>query len=904
MKKIFSIVCFLCIAVAISAQDAYYALYKAKEWEKLEKKIIPALQKQPANVVYNHVAGMMYGSASYAGKDYDRAYAHLVAAKNEYGKLSSSEKGKYSKYVTAKKIQKELDTVCQRLYEQVIASPSVDGYTVFLKKYKRVSDSLKADVSARRNALAYNEAVTKNTVAAYQSFIDTYPSATERSSAIKRRDKLAFDDAIRKNDGSTYLAFLNAYPRSEYAPEIQKRYTTILFSDDGETSFEVYEHFVKTNPRSVMTKPTLRKMMDIAKAQSDVRKMQKTVEYSRDVDFEYALYEFYKAFTSDGESLTLYTFVDMYPRTFLDTLIAKDMKIAQRGDALELMEPYDSAKSYHVFTEYIKMAAPKEKALVVLQKLISQDVADKNWKKAIATVTTYRSYFGTQTEKVDKLLAILKAPEDKSVTIRPIGDKINTLEGGEYSPIITADNSYLFFCGKNRPDNYGGEDIFVSEREGDTWGKPKLLSNLSTPMTNEAVISVSTDGTRLLYFREGVIYESERTSYGWQPGEGVSPEINNASWSADAMITSDGNAIIFASVRDDGYNYYTKQNKSLGLYHGSIHHQSDIYVSLRTEDGWGKPINLGPTINTIYVERSPFLHHDMKTLYFSSDGHGGVGNLDVYVTTRLSDSCWDCWSEPINLGKEINTSEENWGYRIAPNGTDFYYAARETGTFQNDLMYVSIPRKYRPDVVAHITGTITDTKGKPVQTDIVWEDLSTGEVVERSQSDPTNGTYFTVLPHGKLYGYYVDDERYYPQSQNVDLQRGEEAQTITKDIVVTTYDEMKGQSAAVRLNNIFFDTDKSDLLDYSIPELRRAAKVILSSGLRVEISGHTDNIGDDAYNMSLSLRRSEAVKKFLVSEGCPESMLTVVGYGETKPSTTNDTAEGRAKNRRVEIRFY
>ena len=229
-------------------------------------------------------------------------------------------------------------------------------------------------------------------------------------------------------------------------------------------------------------------------------------------DFEYALYEFYKEYTQDGEYLTLYNFVELYPRTFLDTLLAKDFKIAAKGDNLELVEAYDSVKSYHAFTEYIKLAAPKEKAFVVLQKLISKDIADKNWSKAIKTIQQYKPYFGNNNKEINDLISIISTPEDKTITVKALSENINTKEGGEYSPIISADNQYLFFCGKNRPDNIGKtEDIFVSKWENGDWGKPKIVQELCSPSTNEAVISISTDGTELLYFKEGVIYSSEKS---------------------------------------------------------------------------------------------------------------------------------------------------------------------------------------------------------------------------------------------------------------------------------------------------------------------------------------------------------------------------------------------------------
>ncbi len=905
MKKFLSVILlFFGLLNAAYCQEAYYKLYKNSDWATLEKKVTSALQKDPKSVVYNHVAGMMYANQSYQNHDDDKAYTYLVTAKNEYGKSTPAEREKYSQYATPKKIQKTLDTVCLRLYEKTIHSNSIADCNAFAQKYKRAADSLQQGIKAYRNSLAYAQAQQENTVSSYETFLTLYPDAAECALAEKRRDKLAYDATMQKNSVDAFLSYMKKYPKSEYVPMVRQKYLDKIFSAKAEGgTYQDYEQFLKANPQGELAKTAIHKMMEIATKQYDLPLMQKTVEYSRDIDFEYALYEFYKKFTDDGEALTLYSFVEMYPRTFLDTLIAKDFKIAGKGDALELIEPYDSVKSYKLFTEYIKMAAPKEKAFVVLQKLISQDVAAKNWAKALKTVNTYRPYFGTNNKEINDLIRILSAPTDKMIVVNEFPEIINTKDGGEYSPIITADNKYLFFCGKDRPNSIGGEDIFVSEWENNTWSKPEILKELSNPMTNEAVISVSTDGTNMLYFREGVIYSSTKGYYGWEMGQNVSDQINNAQWSADAMITSDGNAIIFASVREEGYNLFTRQNATLGLYHGAVHHQSDIYVSLKTDKGWSKPINLGPTINTKYVDRSPYLHHDMKTLYFSSDGHGGLGNLDVFVSMRLADSCWDCWSEPVNLGKEINNSEENWGYRIAPNGKDFYYAARETGANQNDLYSITIPEKFRPEAVVNVLGKITDNQGKPVEAQIVWEDLATGDVIEKSHSNPVDGNYFAVLPNGKMYGYYVNDNRYYPQSQNVDLTDGKSAQTVTKDIVVTSYKEMKESKAAVRLNNLFFNTDKSDLLPYSIPELQRVAQIISKNNLSVEIAGHTDNVGDDNYNMALSLRRAEAVKAFLVNEGCNASLFKVVGYGETKPATTNDTEQGKALNRRVEMRF-
>ena len=186
---------------------------------------------------------------------------------------------------------------------------------------------------------------------------------------------------------------------------------------------------------------------------------------------------------------------------------------------------------------------------------------------------------------------------------------------------------------------------------------------------------------------------------------------------------------------------------------------------------------------------------------------------------------------------------------------------------------------------------------------IKWEDLTTGKNVGVSKSDPTDGSYFIVLPLGKIYGYYVEENKYFPLSNNLDLRDSEESTTLEENIEMVTFEQMIKDGIAVPVNNLFFEYNKYKLLDYSIPELKRVANIIIENNLHTEINGHTDNIGDDAFNMELSINRANAVKNFLIKQGVDPTLLKIVGHGETKPIESNDTDKGRAKNRRVEINF-
>ena len=318
---------------------------------------------------------------------------------------------------------------------------------------------------------------------------------------------------------------------------------------------------------------------------------------------------------------------------------------------------------------------------------------------------------------------------------------------------------------------------------------------------------------------------------------------------------------------------------------------------------WTEPESLGYQINTPYAERTPFLHPDMKTLYFSSDGHGGIGKLDVFKSTRLADSCWNCWSKPINLGKEINTEESDWGYKISTDGEKAYFSKKKSAKENEDIYWLNLPPHLRPDFVATVSGKLLDINNKPVAAEIKWEDLQTGKSVGQSKSDPSDGSFFIVLPLGKIYGYYINKDEYFPISNNLDLRNNNKPIEIVSDIKLVAFKQMIEEGTAVSINNLFFNFGKYDLLPYSIPELKRVAKIINNNNLKVEINGHTDNIGDDKNNQVLSEKRAGAVKDFLITEGCSASLLTIVGFGKTQPIASNDNENGRAKNRRVELKF-
>jgi len=608
-------------------------------------------------------------------------------------------------------------------------------------------------------------------------------------------------------------------------------------------------------------------------------------------DFEEEAFEYY---TSEGELESILKFEKQYPNYKDRKSLFNAKTLAGIAFKLEMDDAYNPNME-SIYLDYVKKAAPGELAFVALLRTLTPYLEKKEWSLTIERLREYKSYF-SDNERIDSLISILQLPE-QAIVLETLSDEINTL-GHEYAPVITADGKTIYFCGRSREGNIGGEDIFVSKFKEGKWGKPSLLRSINSPYSHEAPLAISADGNRMLLYANTDVYYTDKVASGWSIPRPF-PSINGKnSWEADAMISADGNAILFISDRKKNIGRLHKFGE---LFHGSHSGNSDIYIAFRTESGWSNPINLGEKINTPYSERSPFLHPDMKTLYFSSEGHPGLGRLDVFKVERLNDSTWTDWSEPVNLGKEINSFGDEYDYKISTDGEYAFLSSFKSNNY--DIYKMKLPEEVRPEYVAVVSGFITNKKGEPVQAKIKWENLKTGEIIGYSQSALADGSYLIILPLGKNYGYFIDHQDYYPLSGNIDLTEQEEQIEIRKDFVLLSYVEIINEKLPIPLENVFFEFNEYELKPESFSELGRLIKFInKNSGMKVEIGGHTDNVGTADYNKKLSQQRAKAVVKYLTDKGISQSRIIAIGYGETKPIDTNNTDEGKANNRRVEFR--
>lgn len=552
--------------------------------------------------------------------------------------------------------------------------------------------------------------------------------------------------------------------------------------------------------------------------------------------------------------------------------------------------------------QYILFTAPSEDAFVAVQRLAKPFIEAKDYNGAMKVFLEYRDRFIEQFDRTDKIIAILGAMEE-GLRVTNI-ETVNTKKS-EYFPVLSIDGSLMYFTfaeGKK-----GGEDIYYSQLIGDTWIKPKNLGAPFSTNENDAVNSVSADGNTMVLFGSykgfiggGDNFYVQKTSTGWSAIKPFPKPLNSQYWECDGFLTADGKAFFFTSDRPGGVGEFVKGGQ---FYHGEYEGNTDIYVSVKNDSGWGKPVNVGEIVNTPFAERSPFLHPDGKTLYFSSDGHYGLGSLDVFKTVRLSDTSWQVWSKPVNLGKEINTPGYDVAYKISTDGKFAYFSSdREGGKGGYDIYRVSLPKEAMPEKnVLTIKGRVTDENSKPLDTRLLWYDLGSNTNAGELTSDPETGNYIITLPNGASYSYFAERQGYYSLSNNIDLTGQNEFGELTVDIVMQSVVSLLNTS--IVLNNIYFDFDRSDLQPGSSIELDRVVKFLNDNPtVKIEISAHTDSKGSDDYNLSLSQKRAESVVAFLAGAGIDPARLIAKGYGETVPVADNSTEEGSAKNRRVEMK--
>ena len=475
-------------------------------------------------------------------------------------------------------------------------------------------------------------------------------------------------------------------------------------------------------------------------------------------------------------------------------------------------------------------------------------------------------------------------------------DKMINTPYDEYLPALTADEQTLVITRKEprkstttamTPEE---EDFYISTL--DTNGNWTMAERVSEPLNsndNEGAQCISQDGRFIVFTICGEgglgscdLYWSKKIGDRWSKPRNLGAAVNSRYWDSQPSFSIDGKTLYFTSNRPGG-----KGGK-------------DIWKTTLNENGrWNKAVNLGDSINTPQDETCPFIHYDDQTLYFASNGHIGMGGFDIFYSRKLNDPTW---SMPTNIGYPINTSGEEMNLIVGASGnTAIFSSDKLDGYGGQDLYSFELYEDARPVPTTYMKGIVFDEKtNQRLAADFKIIDLENENEVVSATADPVTGSFLISLPVNKNYALNVSMDGYLFHSENIELLSGTPDEPFLKNVGM----KQLSVGESVVLKNVFFETNKYDLKDESRVELMKLHSFMQNNpAVSIEISGHTDNVGNDNDNQTLSENRAQAIYNFLIENGIEADRLSYKGYGETQPIDTNDTEEGRANNRRSEFKI-
>lgn len=608
---------------------------------------------------------------------------------------------------------------------------------------------------------------------------------------------------------------------------------------------------------------------------------EKGKEFYNEDDYNAAIEQLQKALEKDAQHADALCYLGY---AYFD--IEEYQKVIEVYDRLDVADP-----NYSVWYRYIKgktniLLGNMEAAVDDFDQFLKR-YSQKPSLQSYHHKAAYKKYYAEKAIEVRAQKSLMPEPKN-------LGKMINTVSD-DMMPQIDPTGKLLYFTssrqgGMDKIDEDEeldwGEDLYYAEKTSAGWGEPQLLPEPINSYDNDGTSTFLADGQQMIYAKcgdDGIgscdLWASSLEGTTWSNPANLGNVVNSEDWDSQPTLSADGSTLIFVSTRAGAYD-----------------ESMDLYMSKKNKFGqWGPAQNMGATINTPFGEKSPYLAPDGKTLYFASEGHPGFGDYDLFVSV-LSDGEW---SEPINLGAPLNSKGEDTYFSISASGEGAYFASDRGGEGKLDIYSVMIPVELRPKPSVVVKGVVTNAKDNAtIDAWVLVEDINTGELIATAKSNSASGEYLVVLPAGRNYSVSANKEGFFFYSNKFEVPKTARYQEIEKNIRLKPIEV----GARVVLNNIFFETGKATLTQESYIELGKAVALLnANKNMKVEVGGHTDNVGSDDNNMKLSHERAKAVRNYLVKAGISTDRLQAKGYGETQPVADNETEEGRKANRRTEF---
>ena len=897
------------------ADDAHYA----RQYSKLYKNYV----RNPENVAAMLALANFYADTVNPMRNYASAMNYISSAEDRFVViLEDRDKYREVSKLIKQKINLQLlrqtknDIVRQAYHyldsDTVFSDATLDSYAEAFKKYQ----SIQSLVEYRRMEERYRQTCTKGTMEAYKSFINSYPATTEsedaakamaviadrtiagaksekevdsllngyldietvNSAAQRKKSALAYAAVCANPSAKAYKDFISRYPGSnEYSLVLEKMDLLTHNNFDNLKTPRQYADFAIDNPDNPLAE---RAISELKRLITDERNMEALRiyldEFSLDINYNDIYLTYYNWHTEEGNKAPLERFAAANPDFPFQMALDNALAAAEHYDSIDIMMPFVE-KEFSQWASKIYHLTGKKESYVGLQRTLQHYIASKNWNKILERIDFFAlSFEDNCIDEIAELRSIIERPANHKLTftpvVRPAYDMLH--------PVMHHDGKQLFF---NRNTN-GVSSIqsaqWTPTKKGGIWKGSGNIVFTNIENSNLQIYSFFENGEKMLLGKNGDILVAENGANGWTVTETLPAPINSEYYDYDAYMLPDGSGIVFASDRPGGQNL----QPSRAYFHGDTALASDIYYCPLTVKGWGKAVNLG--INSPYMECSPVVSDDMKTIYFITDGHGGLGYGDLYYATRDNADDWQHWSKPINYGKEVNSGLNEISVTVSADHQSLIVCSNAHGRYGS---YTTPAIHTINDRMQTVT---VESEWADMDIDIV--DVATQQTICKAQHIEGGSSWQTSLFADKQYLLFA-------QNEGVFIPAILFTPATTKTISPKAYKNkelplMGNDGNMLPLPGIAFDDKKATLSKSSKIEIDHLFTFLNSNSyMQLEIIVHV--AGDnDTFCYNLSQARGSELKKQLTDRGINADRIVVSAYGNS------EAKQGKA-NTSVNIKF-
>ncbi len=745
-----------------------------------------------------------------------------------------------------------------QVYDDCLKKGTAESYYHFMEVYPGTKESEQMEERLSRLAPGLFEGVsTEEQANAVAARFPESPSV--QRAAEKQKSRMAYAMASKRNDVPSFMSFLERYPTSDESQQARDRLDNLLEVTYAKCKTAMdYATFASTYSDIPLADKALGEMRKLLAKEQDVAAARYYLEHFKlDPEYNEIYNRYYSWHAAEGNGDPIKRFDKENPDFPYHRSVENDLESAKIIDRINLMEDFLEVE-YNRYAGYVRQLMGKKIAIVPLQRMIQVMVSTRNYQAALDRVRKFDICFeNVSANEYKELQRVLSAPAT--------GRKLTKEFSATYhvkNPCLNEADGRLYFTRSGASNR-----ICYAVKEGGQWrpaGEVPFASIINTE--GLTLFGFYAGGTRMLLGSDGNIMMAEKDGDYWRITDIPPYPVNTDYVETDAYMLPDGSGLLLASDRPNGYNLQA----SGAYFHGDTALATDIYYIPYINSGWGTPINLGSNINTPYSERSPILSRNLKTLYFVTDGRGGLGYGDVYVSTRTNVQDWTSWSTPQNIGKEVNSGYSETDLSFSPDEKRIMMAVNSSlGTFSCYSFSTThdASNSYEP-----YTLDILGMESALLRVRVA--DLSQQSVVQVVDCSGVSNTLTINVHKDKSYAIMGDAGLYFvpavvidPHAKNKQRLKG------------YTFPVLVSMDKPVPLFAVGFNPAGTDLLPVAQMQLEQLAQFIghNPNGIVefcIDVAGSDDKL---CYN--LSLERGRLIRDFMNEQGIDNSRIIISAYG-------------------------